>query len=110
MPQIIKTFLFCLAVITAASLVGCDTSADRELRRAERALDAASAVSADRYATEDYQAAEQLLIEADDMSKDNRIQEARALAIKAKLRAEDAERKAKEHLLILEQEEDRLMH
>ncbi len=108
MPHPIKSLILLLTVLTAVSLAGCDTTADRELRRAEAALDAALNVGADRYATEDYQAAEEYFVEAAELAKENRIQEARNLAIKSKLRAEDSERKAKEYQQILQDEEDRL--
>ena len=108
MPHRIKFLILVLAVLTAVSLVGCDVSAERELRRAEKALDAALDVGADRYATEDYQAAEENLVEAAELARENRIQAARSLAIKSKLRAEDATRKAKEYQMILQDEEDRL--
>lgn len=108
MPHRINLLIIILAVSTAVSLSGCDTSADRELRRAETALDEALDVGADRYATDDYQAAETYLVEAADLARENRIQEARSLAIKSKLRAEDATRKAKEYQQILQEEEERL--
>lgn len=109
MPQLFSRLLLCLAVLTAASLIGCDTSADRELRRAERAIDEALDVGADQYASEDYNRAEELLTEADELAKENRIQEAREVAIRAKLRAEDAKKKADEYQLILAEEEERLL-
>ncbi len=97
-----------LVVILTAILAGCDTSAERELRRAEQSLDMAQQYGAEQYATEDYMAAQELLVEADQLARENRIQEARSLAVKAKLRADDALRKAKEYQKILEEEEDRL--
>jgi hypothetical protein len=101
--------LLTFAVILLAGLiVGCDTNAERELRRAEKALDDAMAVNADAYATEDYNEAEAAFDEAQQLAKDNRIQEARTAAIKAKLSAEDARRKAEERKAILESEMDRL--
>ena len=102
-------FLFIiLAALASSALIGCDTTAERELNRAEVALDKALDVNADAYASDDYMAAEELLIEASDLAKDSRIQEARAAAIKSKLRAEDAERKALERHKIMEAEMERL--
>jgi len=97
-----------LIALVSLSTVGCDVSAERELKRAERALDEALELAADRHATEDYEAAEELLIEAAELAKDKRIQEARMAAIKSKLRAEDAKRKAKERVMILEAEMEEL--
>lgn len=101
-------FIFVLTAIVAVSLVGCDTTADRELRRAEKALDEALEINADAYATDDYRRAEELLEEAAALANDGRIQEAREAAIKCKLRAEDAKRKAEERHQILDAEMDEL--
>ncbi|MFH0765288.1 MAG: hypothetical protein V2A61_02595 [Calditrichota bacterium] len=108
MPRLVSILLLSAALIIAVSLSGCDTTADRELRRAERALNEALEVNADSYATDDYTAAEELFQEAMELSRNNRIQEARAAAIKVKLRAEDAQRKAEERHRILQDEMDRL--
>jgi len=97
-----------LIIVVSFTTVGCDTTAERELRRAEAALDAATDVSADAYATDDFMAAEELFQEAIELSEDGRIQEARTAAIKSKLRAEDSERKAKERLATLNAEHDKL--
>ena len=98
-----------LALLTAAVVfAGCDTTADRELRRAEEALDKAMAVSADAHATDDYNKAEEYFNLAQEANDRHKIQEAREYAIKAKLAAEDAESKSKERLRILEEEYDRL--
>jgi hypothetical protein len=94
--------------IMSLSLIGCDTSADRELKRAEDAINTAQEFNAEEHATDDYIAAEELLVEAADLARDDRVQEARDAAIKAKLRAEDATRKAKERMKILEAEMDEL--
>jgi len=96
MPRTCFTLLLCLAFFTGASLTGCVTNADREINRAKRALDAALDISADALASEDYNDAEELLDEAIKLSEENRIGEAKTTAIQAKLRAEDATRKAKE--------------
>ena len=97
-----------LFLVVSFVSVGCDTTAERELRRAEAALDDANEVSADAHATNDYMAAEEYFQEAIALSEDGRIQEARTAAIKAKLRAEDATLKAKERLRVLNQEHDKL--
>ncbi|MDP8238383.1 MAG: hypothetical protein P9X24_04780 [Candidatus Hatepunaea meridiana] len=104
------TSLILVGLITLLSLVitGCDTTAERELRRAETAIEEAREYAADEHATDDYNAAEELLIEAAELARDDRIQEARAAAIKSKLRAEDATRKAKERHRILEAEMEEL--
>lgn len=102
------TRIITVCFLIAFVLVGCDTTADRELNRAERALDEALDVNADAYASDDYVAAEELLIEAAELARDNRIQEAREAAIKCKLRAEDAKKKALERHRIMEEEADRL--
>jgi len=108
MPRLVNILLLSAALIFAIVLCSCDTTADRELGRAERALNDALEVNSDSYAPEDYTAAEELFQEAMDLSRDNRIQEARATAIKAKLRAEDAKRKADERHRILQDEMDRI--
>ena len=108
MPRYLSMLLINMIVVVSFTAIGCDITADRELRRAERALDDASEVSADAYATDDYIAADELFQEAMDLSENGRIQEARTAAIKSKLRAEDATLKAKERLRILNQEHDRL--
>ena len=95
-------------ILFSFSLTGCDVTAERELRRAEEAIEVARDLNSEEHATEDYLEAEELLIQASEMAKDNRIQEARQLAIKSKLRAEDATRKAKERQRILEAEMDEL--
>ena len=92
----------------AAVLIGCDTTAERELKRAEKAINEAQQANAEEYATEDYLAAELNLNEAVELAHNNRIQESRQAAIKAKLRAEDALRKAKERQNILDAEMDEL--
>jgi len=103
---------YLLSIITVAllavALIGCDTTAERELKRAEKAINEAQQANAEEYATEDYLKAEQYLVEAVELAQDNRIQEARQLAIKAKLSAEDGLRKAQERQRIMESEMDRL--
>ncbi len=102
------TSFLVITLLFFLSLTGCDTTADRELLRAEKALDVALDYNADAYASDDYVAAEELLVEAAELANDNRIQEARMAAIKCKLRAEDATRKAKERHAIMQNEMDRL--
>ncbi len=97
-----------LIALLSLSLVGCDTTAERELQRAEEALLEAEEYSAEEHATEDFIRAEELLSEAAELARDNRIQEAREVAIKAKLRAEDAMLKAKERAKILEAEMEKI--
>ncbi len=108
MSRIFCVLLLCFAISSVTFLSGCDTTADRELARAEKALEAAMEVSADAHATDDYNKAEEYFQEAVELSHDNRVQEARAAAIKAKLRAEDARKKAEERLRILESEMEKL--
>ncbi len=97
-----------LIIIVSSVSVGCDTTAERELRRAEAALDDAVEVDAEEHATDDFKAADELFQEAMEHNEDGRIQEARTAAIKSKLRAEDAMRKAEERLRVLNQEHDQL--
>jgi len=108
MPRYVRIFLTILITIVSSTMIGCDITADRELRRAQDALDAADEVSADAHATADYNMANELFQDAMQLSEDGRIQEARTAAIKAKLRAEDAEMKAKERLRILNEALDKL--
>ncbi|MBT3233419.1 MAG: DUF4398 domain-containing protein [Calditrichaeota bacterium] len=108
MSRIFLVLLLCFVLSSVTFLSGCDVSAERELKRAEKALEAAMEVSADAHATEDYNSAEEYFQEAVELSNDNRVQEARAAAIKAKLKAEDARNKAEERMRILESEMDRL--
>ncbi len=104
MSRVSNFILVGLALIFTLNLIGCDMTAERELKRAERAINEAQQYDAEEHATDDYRAAEELLNEAAELAKDGRIQEARQTAINAKLRAEDAMRKAKERARILEQE------
>lgn len=92
----------------AIILIGCDATADREIKRAEQALDEALNVSADAYAPDDYSTAEELFQEAVALARDNRILEARNVAINAKLRAEDARKKAEERHKIMEEQSRKL--
>ncbi len=101
-------FLSGLLIVASVTLFGCDTTADRELRRAERALELADEVDAEASASDDYIKAEELFNEAVQLAEENRIQEARMAAIKAKLRAEDAKKKAEEHNRILDAEAEKL--
>ncbi len=94
--NLVKLCLVCLLLGGVFFLSGCRTTADREITRAERAIDEALDYNADAYATDDYNAAEELLREAVDLQDDGRIEEARHSAIKSKLRAEEALKKAKE--------------
>ncbi|MCF7809949.1 hypothetical protein K9N50_03055 [bacterium] len=97
-----------LFVMVSLSLTGCDTSAERELKRAEDAINVAQEFNAEEHATDDYLKAEELLVEAADLARDGRVQEAREAAINSKLSAEDAMRKAKERMKILEAEMEEL--
>jgi len=108
MPRFSSILLLCFLFSLSVVVAGCDTTAERELRRAEKALDEANAVNADAYASDDYEAAEELFQEAVELNDNNRVQEARSAAIKAKLRAEDAKSKAEERLRILQDEMDRI--
>ncbi len=105
-----KSPLLLFALLFAGSFLlwGCDTTANREIARAEKALDEALEVNADAYATEDYNAATELFQDATALAADKRIQEARTAAIKAKIRAEDAKKKAEERHKILEGEMERI--
>ena len=105
----LKVFLMAGIIgILSLSLIGCDTSAERELNRAEEAINAAQDFNAEEHATDDYLKAEELLVEAADLARDGRVQEAREAAINSKLAAEDAMRKAKERMRILEAEMEEL--
>ncbi|NQU05067.1 MAG: hypothetical protein HQ568_03165 [Calditrichaeota bacterium] len=97
-----------LMVTVSMFSIGCDTSADRELHRAEEAIMDAEEYAAEEHATVDFLAAEELLIEAAELAREGKIQKAREAAIKSKIRAEDATRKAKERMRILEHEMDKL--
>lgn len=105
----IYTVLFSILFLTVSSLLtSCDTSADRELHRAEEALNAADAIDAEAHAPEDYMKAEELFEEAMSANEKGLVQETRRLAIQAKLRAEDAADKTKDRQRALEAEQDRL--
>ncbi|MBM3326804.1 MAG: DUF4398 domain-containing protein [Calditrichaeota bacterium] len=97
-----------VAALLAFTLSGCDTSADRELKRAEEALNKALRIGADANATEDYVKAEGLLVEAQERAQKNEIAEARRLAIESKIIAEDAYRKAEERQKIIEHEMEKI--
>ncbi|MBM3328750.1 MAG: DUF4398 domain-containing protein [Calditrichaeota bacterium] len=106
----LRTSPLLLGIITALLLlaVGCDTTADRELQRAEEALNAALRAGADASASEDYNKAEQLLVLAQEKAQLKEISEARRLAIESKILAEDALKKAEERERILEAESERI--
>jgi len=89
-------------------LLGCETTADPELKRAEKSLNEALALGADASASDDYSAAEQLLVQAQELARENKILEARSTAIEAKIRADEAKKKAEEMARILEDESSRL--
>ena len=99
-----------LALVAAAALLaaGCDTTAERELARAEAALDDAARANASEFASDDYNAAEAAFAEAQSLAANNHVQEARSMAIKAKILAEDAKHKAEERQRILESEMERI--
>lgn len=102
------SYFLSLIILLSVATIGCDVSAERELRRAQASLDIADEMDAEAYAAEDYMAAEELFEEAMAASEDDQVQEARRLAIKAKLRAEDAIDKTKDRLRSLEAEQERL--
>ena len=104
MSPFTAAILTILVAVFALSLTGCDVTAERELKRAETAIEEARDLNAEEHATEDYLAAEGLLVEAVELARDDRVQEARYIAIKAKLRAEDAANKAQERMRILGEE------
>lgn len=104
----IKSILLGAAFVAAFAFTGCETSADPELKRAEKSLNEALSIGADASASEDYQKAEQLLIQAQELAKDGKILEARQTAVEAKVIADDAKTKAQEQAKILEEEAGRL--
>jgi len=95
-------------LVAAIGFTGCETTADPELKRAEKALNEALAIGADASASEDYMKAEAMLIEAQELARDNKILEARQMAVEAKVIADDAKTKAQEQAKILEEEAGRL--
>ncbi len=97
-----------LIVTVSVFSTGCDTSADRELHRAEEAIIAAEEFNAEEHATDDFLKAEELLIEAAELAREGKIQKAREAAIESKLSAEDATLKAKERMRILDYEMEKL--
>jgi len=104
----IKSILLAVTAVVGIGLAGCETNADIELKRAEKALNEALAVGADASASDDYMKAEQLLIEAQELARNNKILEARQTAVEAKIIAEDARNKAVEMQKILDDEASRL--
>jgi len=108
MIQKTTTLLLGAALAAAFALSGCETTAEPELKRAEKALNEALAVGADASASDDYQKAEALLVHAQELARDNKILEARQTAVEAKVIADDAKTKALEHERILEAEAARL--
>ena len=104
----LKAMLLALLITFSAGLTGCETNADVELKKAEKALNDALDVGADASASDDYMKAEELLIKAQELARDNKILEARQTAVEAKVIADDAKRKAEERQSILEAEAERL--
>lgn len=104
----IRSFLLSAVLVAAIGFTGCETTADPELKRAEKALNEALAIGADASASEDYMKAEAMLIEAQELARDNKILEARQMAVEAKVIADDAKTKAQEQAKILEEEAGRL--
>lgn len=98
LPVFLLTFAF----------AGCDATADRELKRAQEALDQAQDMGADAHAFDDFRKAEEFFEQAMEANDNNKVQDARALAIKAKLKADDAMSKTKDRVSALKEEQSRL--
>jgi len=107
MSYIIKTLLLCLGVLIAIAFIGCASSAEEELEKAEQMLDEALAFGGADIASNDYQKAQELFSEAMDLLQNERRREARSKAKKSILCAEDAINRAKKHKKALEDEEER---
>lgn len=97
-----------IAALFALFIIGCDTTADRELRRAQDAMDAAEQVGAEEHATDDFRRGYEQFQQAMEANDEGEIQEARRLAINAKHLFEDATTKTEERLLTLQSEQEKL--
>jgi len=104
-----RTLILLLPLLFAALLaVGCDSTADRELKKAQEALDAAQAMGADAQAFDDFRRAEELFEQAMEANENGKVQDARKYAINAKIKAEDAMSKTKDRLNSLEAEREQM--
>jgi len=109
MKQLRSLILIILPIfLLAFTFSGCDSSADRELKRAQEALDQAQEMGADSHAFDDFRKAEEFFEQAMEANDDGKIQDARSFAIKAKLKAEDAMSKTKDRMSSLDEEKSRL--
>lgn len=104
-----RSLILILPVLFAALLfVGCDATADREMKKAQEALDAAQEMGADAHAFEDFRKAEENFERAMEANEEGKIQDARNFAIKAKIQAEDAMSKTKDRMTSLDAERQNL--
>jgi len=88
--------------------MGCDYSAKRDLRRAEKALKQADAWHAEHFAEREYRKAQALFVEAMDLAKVRYINEARDKAAEAKSWAEEAAALSETRFKELQEEKDRV--
>lgn len=99
-----------LPMILAAAVVvtGCDTSANRDLRRAEKLLKEADKYHAELWAEHEYRKAQSLFVEAMDLAKVKYVNEARDKAAECELWAQEAVDLARMRFFEMEKEKDRL--
>jgi len=95
-------------LIFAALFAGCDYSARRDLRRAEKALKQADAWHAEQWAEKEYRKAQALFVEAMDLSKVRFVNEARDKAAEARSWAEEAAALAEMRFKEMQEEKERL--
>jgi len=87
---------------------GCDYSARRDLRAAEKALKEADKWQAEHWAEREYRKAQKLFVEAMDLSKVRYVNEARDKAAEAQMWAEEATDLAKMRFYEMQEEKERL--
>ncbi|MDP8239049.1 MAG: hypothetical protein P9X24_08155 [Candidatus Hatepunaea meridiana] len=93
MSRFQKKFHLSVSVVLLCSLVlisGCDWSARWDLMRAEKALKTADKANAEHWATREYQKAQKFFVEAMDEARVRNVNNARDLALEARMWAEEA--------------------
>lgn len=102
--------IFILSVWTLTSLLilGCDVSARRDLRNAEKLLKKADELHAERWAEKEYHLAQKFFTEAMDLARERKINEARDAAAISREWCEEAINWSKIRAAEMEKEKQRL--
>lgn len=99
----------CLVIVSLLLLTACSTPPNREMDRAQGAIDAASAAGAERYAPEEFAAAVTALQQAHAAVEQRDYRTALSQAIDSRDRAQDAARQAADARAIAQSQAERLL-